>query len=272
MIRLARLTPLLFALVALVPHLAAAQGAREVSYQAQAIVPLRAKVRFTTLVILPEQEEILDFICGDKEFWIVSGGQNLAYIKPAKAGVSTNLNLVTAAGRIYSFQLTEGGGEPDLKVFVTPEEAFGARATTAPRFFTAAQVEALEHDVDVAQRDADDARAQLDAARAEAADTIETHVNAARAALPGALRFPYRFKAHTKPFFVSAIFTDGRFTYLRSEGTELPALYELLGTAPTFVPNLVPFQVEQGLYIVPKVLDRGYLALGTQKLEFAAVR
>ena len=37
-------------------------------------------------------------------------------------------------------------------------------------------------------------------------------------------------------------------------------------------PNLINFQVENGLYIVPKVLERGYLALGQQKLAFEAVR
>jgi type IV secretion system protein VirB9 len=66
---------------------AAAQTAREVTYTPQSVVPLRAKVRFTTMVILPEQEEILDFVCGDKEFWVVSQWSKSSRIKPAKAGV-----------------------------------------------------------------------------------------------------------------------------------------------------------------------------------------
>ena len=37
-------------------------------------------------------------------------------------------------------------------------------------------------------------------------------------------------------------------------------------------PNLVNFQVEHGVYIVPKVLDRGYLAIGKQRLPFEKVR
>ena len=32
------------------------------------------------------------------------------------------------------------------------------------------------------------------------------------------------------------------------------------------------FQVEHGIYIVPKVLERGYLAIGKQKLVFEAAR
>ena len=60
---------------------------------------MQAKLRFTTLIILPDGERILDFVCGDKDFWIVSGADNLAYVKPAKAGAATNLNLITASGR-----------------------------------------------------------------------------------------------------------------------------------------------------------------------------
>jgi hypothetical protein len=105
---------------------AAAQGAREVSYSRESVIPLRAKLRFTTMIILPEQEEILDFVCGDKEFWVVSGVQNLAYVKPAKSGAVTNLNLVTSSGRVYSFVLTEGNADARSK-------RYGVRLTTPVR-------------------------------------------------------------------------------------------------------------------------------------------
>jgi type IV secretion system protein VirB9 len=55
---------------------------------------------------------------------------------------------------------------------------------------------------------------------------------------------------------------DGQFTYLKSDATELPALYELKDGKPA----IVNFQVRGGTYVVPKVLDRGYLALGTQRI------
>jgi type IV secretion system protein VirB9 len=48
----------------------------------------------------------------------------------------------------------------------------------------------------------------------------------------------------------------------------LPALYEIRDGAP----NLVNFQVEHGVYIVPKVLERGYLAIGKQRLMFESKR
>jgi hypothetical protein len=36
-------------------------------------------------------------------------------------------------------------------------------------------------------------------------------------------------------------------------------------------PNLVSFQLENGVYIIPKIVDSGYLALGKKKLTFARV-
>jgi type IV secretion system protein VirB9 len=55
-----------------------AQTTRDVSYSSRSVVHVNAKLRFTTMIILPESEEILDFVCGDRDFWIVSGAQNLA--------------------------------------------------------------------------------------------------------------------------------------------------------------------------------------------------
>ena len=44
----------------------------------------------------------------------------------------------------------------------------------------------------------------------------------------------------------------------------MPALYELKDGKP----GLLNFQVQNGTYIVPKVLDRGYLSLGKERFEF----
>src|SRR5690348_17552938 len=78
---------------------------RIVGYSQKDVIPVRTKLRYSTLIVLPKSEQILDFTCGDKEFWVVNGNQNFAYVKPAKAGAHTNLNLVTASGNIYSFVL-----------------------------------------------------------------------------------------------------------------------------------------------------------------------
>jgi type IV secretory pathway VirB9-like protein len=101
-------------------------AARVVKYAKEDIVPVHAKLRFSTLIVLPDDEEILDFTTGDKEFWIINGVHNLCYVHPAQTGIRSNLNLITASGRVYSFLLVEISNqptaEPDLKLFVEPKE------------------------------------------------------------------------------------------------------------------------------------------------------
>jgi len=246
--------------------LAEAQVTREVSYNAQSVVHLNAKLRFTTMIILPEQERILDFVCGDKEFWIVSGAQNLAYVKPAKAGASTNLNLVTAAGNVYSFLLTEGTPDADLKVYVVPDGS-ATTGTSLQRFYTATEVDAVRHAADVAKEEAHAARDAALTARDTAAKLADERVQQFRAMYPTSLDFSYRIKLHEQPFFVRALYTDGIFTYIKADARELPVLYELRDGKP----NVVNFQVDHGVYVVPKVLESGYLAVGKKTLRFQRV-
>src|SRR6266567_2022485 len=108
------------------PARAATEAARVVKYGKEDIVPVRAKLRFSTLIVLPDDEEILDFTTGDKEFWVINGAHNLCYVHPAQAGIRSNLNLITASGHVYSFLLSEisnePNAEPDLKIFVEPKE------------------------------------------------------------------------------------------------------------------------------------------------------
>ena len=227
-------------------------GIREVSASARQLIPLQARLRYTTMVVLPEGEEILDVICGDKDFWIISATQNMAHIKPAKEGAATNLNLVTASGTVYSFLLTEknGGGTPDLKVYVTAD----GLPVTKPKYVSAAQVEGLRTELT-------EARAAVDAAHRQATEAIATY----QQQYPARLQCPYAMPKYEKPFLVQAIWHDGQFTYIKTDATELPALYETKDGDPA----LVNFQVQGSTYVVPKVIERGYLSLGTKRLTFA---
>src|SRR5713101_6332540 len=63
--------------------------AKLVQYSEKEVVGIKAKVRFSTLIVLPPNEQIVDFTTGDKDFWIINGAQNLAYVKPAKPGSRT---------------------------------------------------------------------------------------------------------------------------------------------------------------------------------------
>lgn len=237
-------------------------SARVVSYGEKDVVPVKAKIRFTTLIVLPKQEQILDFTCGDKEFWIVNGSQNLAYVKPAKAGSQTNLNLIAASGNVYSFVLSEvsdaADSQPDLKIFVEPkDESMLSAANGQPRFVTAQQVEDYRQQVEIAKTQAREAKQAAQAA-------IERETGKFRDQYPMSLKFPYRIEPGKWPFNVTAMYTDGKFTYIQAHPEEPPALYELKDGKP----NFVQFEFRDGTYIAARVLDSGYLAIGRQKLSF----
>jgi type IV secretion system protein VirB9 len=82
------------------------------------------------------------------------------------------------------------------------------------------------------------------------------------------LQFVYPVSKYERPFFVRSVWHDGQFTYIKADATELPALYEVKDGSPA----LVNFQVEHVTYVVPKVIDRGYLALGKARFEFQQER
>lgn len=238
-------------------------GARVVKYGKEDIVSVHAKLRFSTLIVLPDDEEILDFTTGDREFWIINGSHNLCYVHPAQAGIRTNLNLITASGHVYSFLLTEISSDanalPDLKLFIEPKEASSV-GTVLRGYVHAAEAEAYRKELaELRQQTAE----QIRAAQSRAAEGI----NQFRSAYATKLRFDYSLsaKATREPFLVSAIYHDDAFTYIRSAAREKPVFYEIKDGKP----NLVSFQLENGVYIIPKIVDSGYLAVGKKRFSFA---
>jgi type IV secretory pathway VirB9-like protein len=227
-------------------------GIREVSASSQSLIALQTRVRYTTMVVLPEEEEILEIICGDKDFWVISASHNIAHVKPAKEAAATNLNLVTTSGAVYSFLLAEkgGNGTPDLKVYVNADPA---APRSKPKYYTAAQFDSV-------QRELTEAHHAMDAERRRASDAIAAY----QQQYPTTLQFVYGTPKYEKPFLVRAIWHDGQFTYVKTEATELPALYEVQDGKPA----LVNFQVTNGTYVVPKVIEHGYLALGKAQFAF----
>ena len=243
---------------------AATEAARVVKYSKEDIVPVRAKLRFSTLIVLPEDEEIVDFTTGDKEFWIINGAHNLCYVHPAQAGIRSNLNLITASGHVYSFLLTEissqSGAEPDLKIFIEPKEGSGFTAKTGlGGYISAGEAEAYKKELALLRTETAE---QVHAAETREAD----EVNRFRAGYAAKLVFDYSFdsKAAREPFLVTAIYHDELFTYIRSSAREKPALYEIKDGKP----NLISFQLENGVYIAPKIIDSGYLTVGKRKFTF----
>ena len=228
-------------------------GVREVSASPRSLIPLQTRLRYTTMIILPDGEEILDVLVGDRDFWVISATHNIAHVKPAKEGAATNLNLVTASGAVYSFLLTEKNATPgpDLKIYVNSDSD---RSNGKPKYYSAAQVEVL-------QAQLVESRAAVEAANTRAAESIATY----QQQYPTKLQFPYGTPRYGKPFLVRSIWHDGQFTYIKADATELPALYEVKDGKP----SLLNFQVQSGTYVVPKILDQAYLALGKERFEFS---
>jgi len=238
--------PLLLGLVATVAH--GQQSARIVKYHANDIVSVHAKMRYTTLIELPSTEKILEVATGDKDFWIIDTVGNYCFLHPAKEGIQSNLNLITDKGTVYSFTLDDtGSADPDLKVVIEPSDPSSlAAANGTTKLVSATEVDA--------------ARAQAQAAQSHATEAVEQF----RADYPTqALQFDYVFKQE-KPFAVSAIYHDDKFTYIKSSASEKFSVYELKDGKP----DLITFQLKDSTYVIPTVVDRGYLQIGKHKLEF----
>ena len=234
-------------------------------YAQNDIVPIKAKLRYSTLIILPEKEEILDFTTGDKEFWIINGAHNLCYIHPAQAGIRSNLNLITASGHVYSFLLTEissdPNADPDLKIVIEPKEESGiGTGAFAQGYVPATEAEAYKREIQTIR---DQANAQVQTAQTSAQQQMQKF----RSEYSTKLQFDYQFdvKGAGKPFLVSAIYHDDSFTYIKCAASEKPAIYEIKDGKP----NLINFELQNGVYIVPKIVDAGYLAIGKKKLAFS---
>jgi type IV secretion system protein VirB9 len=146
----------------------------------------------------------------------------------------------------------------DSKVFVDPDSQLAQELSKPPVFVSAAEV--------------DKARKEAAEAKAEATQTLqrEQAKNAAdaesfRAKYPASLRFDYHWdqKAGDK-LGVQQIFRDDKFTYIAAQSQETPTLYEVKDGKP----SLINFDYSNGLYTVPKHVEKGYLAIGKQRMDF----
>jgi len=245
--------PLVLALSAISTSAALAQdvSARTVQYHAQDIVPIHAKLKYTTLIEVPPSEKIMEAATGDKDFWVVDVVSNFCFVHPAKEGISSNLNLITDKGNIYSFTLQDVSNTsqtPDLKVLVQPADHSSIVASTGPSQFIPA--------------------AQLDQSRQELA-ALQSHVEHAvdeyKSSYPLELKFDYSYKANEAPFDIQSIYHDNKFTYIKTTAPEKFSVYEMKDGKP----NLVTYDLREGTYIIPKVMDSGYVELGKKRMDFS---
>lgn len=236
--------------------------ARVVQYGMRDTVRINTRPLYTTLIVLPEKERIIQILCGDKDFWQVTHLANHASAKPAEGATKTVLHLITAANNAYTFELVaDPKVDPDFKLFVEPkDDAMLASLKVEPKFVEASQLATLREEID-------QWRAESFRLRKEQAAKIEEVKAKVEAEAPAAAKHEYKFRSHEAPFNIQGIWHDGKFTYIQAKPQELPALYEKRDGKG----NLIQFRFDNDLYIAEKVLENGYLKIGKKTTEFYRV-
>jgi type IV secretory pathway VirB9-like protein len=223
---------------------------------------IRAGLLQSTLILLPAEEKVTNVFAGDTVDWVFDGGHvasRFISIKPKVANSTTDVHIVSDHGNEYTLQLREvsGDGDPhfDSKVFITPgDKAAKDKLADLPVFVPASELDKVKQE----------------AAATKAAETAERKAEESKAEqyrsqYPGNLHFDYTWdQSKGKTLGLQQIWRDDKFTYLRGQFQETPALYEVKDKKP----SLINFDYNNGLYTVPKELESGYLAIGKQKVEF----
>ena len=245
------------------PHRLQPNAPRSVTVSEAETPPvIRAGLLQSTLILLPAEEKIATVFGGDTVDWVFDGGHvasRFISVKPKLANTTTDIHIVSDHGNEYTLQLQEISGDADAhfdsKVFIVPgDKAARDRLTDMPVFVPAAELD----------------KAKQEAVAAKAAQTAEVMAEESKAETyrsqyPGSLHFDYSWdQKKGKQLGLQQIWRDVKFTYLRGQFQETPALYELKDKKG----SLINFDYNAGLYTVPKQLDNGYLTIGKQKMEF----
>jgi type IV secretory pathway VirB9-like protein len=223
---------------------------------------IRAGLLQSTLILLPAEEKIATVFGGDTVDWVFDGGHvasRFISVKPKLANTTTDIHIVSDHGNEYTLQLQEISSDADAhfdsKVFIVPgDKAAKDRLTDMPVFVPAAELD----------------KAKQEAIAAKAAQTAELKAEAAKAETyrsqyPGSLHFDFTWdEKKGKELGLQQIWHDDKFTYLRGQFQETPALYELKDGKG----SLINFDFNAGLYTVPKELDNGYLTIGKKRVDF----
>jgi type IV secretory pathway VirB9-like protein len=240
--------------------------ARYVQVGIRDTVIIKTHTRVVTMIVLPDGEKVLDKFVGDPEYWDVRAIVNMMMIKPANPKGRTNLHVVAASGNAYTFVLiADDSVEPDFKVFLEASEETMRTAIHGPQhLILAADAEvykraAQDWQAEVAQLKIDQA-AQLQKVRTEAEKN-------AQADIPRKVHFDYKVQTGKAPFNVSGMWHDGTWSYIKARPREAFAVYELLDDKP----NLVNFQLRDGVYVFEKVIGDGYMQVGKAKQEFKRI-
>lgn len=253
-----------------------------------------------TMIQLPYGERIVDYVVGDALYFDLRGAHNVAYLKAMADDRRTQVSLVTASDRAYSFDVFSTVHiRPDEVIRVEWDEAHdtsllgppGVAATPVALssvqttesglvagfnqafqldFVPAGRVVSLERQLDQVFADVADIEADASRQLARVEDLAAQRVDDFLDTYPRRVLPRYRLSPEIQmpPLFVQQIWTDGRFTYLRSTAAESPAIYTLSGREgeePVLVNvDLTP----EGLYVIDHVVGAGFAQLHGSRGEW----
>lgn len=232
-------------------------NARTIVYNANEITTIPVLIRYATLIQFPEGENVVQIYCGDNEYMPIDYQDNVISIKAAKAGESTNVNVLATSGRTYPFLVKEVSQDPaakaDLKVLVKVPEL--DRKETAHQKYILA-TEGTQKDERIQSLEA-----QLKEVSSRTRQTVEQ----ATVDTLSTIKHPYVWdQKKGEEIGLKSIWTDGKFTYVEVETQKLPSLSELVGGKEA----ALQYTNAQGVYRVDRVLGAGVLRSGKLRVEF----
>ena len=251
----------------------AVSEARTVLVTQKSTVLIRTSVFASTLIVLPEEEKIATVFEGDKSNWrydTTKVSTRYLSIKPIAPNVKTDLHVVSDHGNSYSFLLHEVSGQPgaayDSKIFLEAgDQAMKESLLKLPTFVPAEEADQYKRQAALAKEELQKGLDQQQQAFDRQQARFQADTEAFRASYPARLRFPYQWDTKTaQKLGIQQIWTDDKFTYIRANPLETPALYEIKDNKP----SLVNYDYRNGLYTIPKLIERGYLAVGKARMDF----
>jgi len=216
----------------------------------------------STLIVLPAEEKVMTVFGGDTKSWFFDAGHvasRFVSIKPKELNSMTDVHIISDHGNEYTLQLLEISGDSDphfdTTIFLVPaDKAAKDKLAELPAFVPASELDRAKKEAEVAK-----------AAQAEELKAEVTKAEQYRSQYPGNLHFDYTWdQKKGAALGIQQIWRDDKFTYLRGQFQETPALYELKDGKG----SLIKYDFANGLYTIPKTLIRGYLSIGKQRVDF----
>jgi type IV secretory pathway VirB9-like protein len=252
--------------------------ARNVSYHVGSATQIYTQRRWLTLLKLNKDEKIINVMWADKDNFEVHSEKNSNFITintkaDSTVGSRTNLSLLTASGNLYTIALFDVTGKPEghADIEVNLDASADAEMTAAiqapPKFVPAGQLEALGEALRASQAETQAAKAAAAAQKLEMEKKLVEQTDEVHTAAVKEIHSGYRFtKAKEKPFEITSMTDDGRFTYFKTNAAEQFAVYQMKDGKPVAI-NL--FNDGHGSVRLDRVVDAGYFQIGKKKVAFA---